>query len=74
MADARLIFTRTLGRLIERREPADDSQRTPQEAPRTTAQGPESYHKLGKRFFEHHGIDRDELLAELRKRFSERGK
>ena len=31
--------------------------------------GPESAHVLGKRFWEHHGIDRDTLVRELNERY-----
>ena len=27
--------------------------------------GPQAHHVMGKRFFEHHGLDREKLLAEL---------
>lgn len=36
-------------------------------------EGAQSYHKLGKRFFEHHGLDREAIMADLRKRFYSTG-
>lgn len=32
-------------------------------------EGKQSHHKLGKKFFEHHHIDRDALVAELNKQY-----
>lgn len=32
-------------------------------------EGKESHHKLGKKFFDHHGIDRDALVAELNRKY-----
>jgi hypothetical protein len=32
-------------------------------------EGPDSAHKLGKRFWAHHGIDRDALIRELNERY-----
>jgi hypothetical protein len=32
-------------------------------------EGPESHHKLGKRFFEHHRIDREVLVGELNRQY-----
>jgi hypothetical protein len=37
----------------------------------TAGGGPESHHTLGKRFWEFHGIDRDETLALLWRQFEE---
>jgi len=33
--------------------------------------GPHSIHRLGKHFWEHHGIDKDALIAELNRRYGE---
>lgn len=33
-------------------------------------EGKESHHKLGRRFWEFHGIDRDALIAELNERYA----
>ena len=33
--------------------------------------GPESHHVLGKRFWDVHGINRDEVIAELQKRYEQ---
>jgi hypothetical protein len=33
--------------------------------------GRDSHHRLGKRFWEHHGLDRDALIAELNRRYEE---
>ncbi len=32
-------------------------------------EGPKSHHKLGKRFFDHHAIDKDVLVAELNRQY-----
>jgi hypothetical protein len=32
-------------------------------------EGPESHHKLGKRFWSHHGLDRDTIIQELNERY-----
>jgi len=34
-------------------------------------QGRDSYHKLGKKFWEHHGLDRFELIARLNAMYTE---
>jgi len=37
--------------------------------------GPESHHVLGKKFWQHHGLDRDEIVAELNRLYEkENGK
>jgi hypothetical protein len=36
-------------------------------------EGPESHHKLGRNFWSHHGIDRDETIARLNREYESEG-
>lgn len=33
--------------------------------------GPEAHHKLGKKFWDHHGLDKDVLIAEYNRKYEE---